>query len=170
MFSIKTRVYYEDTDLGGIVYYANYLKYMERARTEYLRYLGFEQQTMLLQERVMFVVRSAECQFDHPARLDDLLDVSAEPVVIRRASMVFEQVCRTVVAGGGGQSVSSENRFDDDDSDNRAAARDPEPAASGQDQNSGRLIARGRILVACLDAENFKPRAIPRDLKMVLAS
>lgn len=90
-FSWPVRVYYEDTDAGGVVYYANYLRFMERARTERLRQLGVEQQALRESSGILFAVRSAELDFLRPARLDDALRVSAELVECRRASLVFQQ-------------------------------------------------------------------------------
>jgi acyl-CoA thioester hydrolase len=86
IFSVSIRVYYEDTDAGGVVYYANYLKFMERARTEWLRSLGFGQHRLAAEENVVFVVQSLEASFVAPARLDDLLQVSVRPVLCRRSS------------------------------------------------------------------------------------
>jgi len=85
------RVYYEDTDLGGVVYYANYLKFMERARTEWLRTLGFEMSTMARESNCQFVVIRAEVDFRQPARLDDALRASV--CVVRRtpARLVLDQ-------------------------------------------------------------------------------
>lgn len=91
-FLTSVRIYYEDTDSGGIVYYANYLKYMERARTEYLREHGFEQQSLLNKHRRMFVVRSVQVDYRKPARLDDLLLIKTRIVEFRRASLVFGHV------------------------------------------------------------------------------
>ncbi|MDP1539712.1 MAG: tol-pal system-associated acyl-CoA thioesterase [Moraxellaceae bacterium] len=88
--SINVRVYIEDTDAGGIVYYVNYLKFMERARTEWLRNLGIEHY-LSGPDAVFFVVRRAEVDYRQPARLDDLLQVSAEITKIGRASLVFRQ-------------------------------------------------------------------------------
>lgn len=84
------RIYFEDTDAGGIVYYVNHLKFMERARTEYLRTLGYAQ-SALAQSGVLFVVRSAEIAYRAPARLDDALLVSAKVVALKKASLVFTQ-------------------------------------------------------------------------------
>ena len=75
-FRWPVRVYYEDTDTGGVVYYANYLKFFERARTEWLRSAGISQQLMTEQENVMFVVKSASIDYHAPAKLDDALEVS----------------------------------------------------------------------------------------------
>ena len=90
VFSLPVRIYYEDTDAGGIVYYVNYLKFMERARTEMLRSQGFGQQT-LLEQGVMFVVRDVQVKYRRPARLDDQVDVTALVVKVGRASLLFEQ-------------------------------------------------------------------------------
>lgn len=87
----KIRVYYEDTDAGGVVYYANYLKYAERARTEMLRSIGVEQTKLKESEGVLFVVRHAEIDLIKPARLDDLLEVTTEVVEVSKASMTMEQ-------------------------------------------------------------------------------
>jgi acyl-CoA thioester hydrolase len=75
-FSWPVRVYYEDTDLGGVVYYANYLKFLERARTEWLRSLGFDQTELAAAHRVVFVVRAISLDYLKPARFDDILDVT----------------------------------------------------------------------------------------------
>ncbi|MCP3672292.1 MAG: tol-pal system-associated acyl-CoA thioesterase [Gammaproteobacteria bacterium] len=83
------RVYYEDTDSGGVVYYANYLKFMERARTEWLRYLGFEQDLLAKQEGIIFAVRRAEIEFIAPARFNDALEVRVGIAELKRASMIF---------------------------------------------------------------------------------
>ena len=77
-FSWPVRVYYEDTDAAGVVYYANYLKFMERARTEWLRGLGFEQACLAEQHAVVFVVRSTAIDYVKPARFDDSLQVTVE--------------------------------------------------------------------------------------------
>lgn len=94
-FEHTLRVYWEDTDAGGVVFYANYLKYFERARTEWLRGFGFSQETMRLQEGVMFVVGSTSLRYLSPARLDDLLHISVESRELGRASMLlFQQAWR----------------------------------------------------------------------------
>lgn len=90
MFVLPVRIYYEDTDAGGIVYYANYLKYFERARTEWLRDLGIEQD-ILLNEGVGFVVKNINLDLKHPARFNDLLQVYCQPITIRKASILFKQ-------------------------------------------------------------------------------
>ncbi|MCY1282424.1 Acyl-CoA thioester hydrolase YbgC [compost metagenome] len=94
-YTHRCRVYYEDTDAGGIVYYVNYLKFMERARTERLRQLGFSQ-SALVGENLLFVVHSSEARYHAPARLDDELDISAEVIELNRASLRFRQQVRRV--------------------------------------------------------------------------
>ncbi len=91
-FSIPIRVYYEDTDAGGVVYYANYLKFMERARTEWLRSLGFEQDEMKVSDGVLFAVRSANLDFIHPAHFNDKLQVSLQISKRGKASLEINQV------------------------------------------------------------------------------
>ena len=90
-FSWPVRVYYEDTDAGGIVYYGNYLKFMERARTEWLRYLGFDQQRLMQDENIAFTIVSADIRYIVAARLDDQLLADVRLTRLRRASMEIEQ-------------------------------------------------------------------------------
>jgi len=91
VFTWTVRVYYEDTDAGGIVYYANYLKFFERARTEWLRSLGICQQDLLDQEGAAFVVRSASVEYIAAARLDDELKLLLTVEKLGRASIQFAQ-------------------------------------------------------------------------------
>lgn len=93
-FELPVRVYYEDTDAGGVVYYANYLKFFERARTEWLRSLGFNQQALVGERGLLFAVRSVEVHYLAPARLDDMLTVELRVERIRRASIDFAQSIR----------------------------------------------------------------------------
>lgn len=130
-FSHGCRVYYEDTDAGGVVYYVNYLKFMERARTERLRELGFAQ-SQLAGDNLLFVVHSNEVRYHAPARLDDELQVSAEVVELNRASLCFRQQVRRT----------------------RDAA----------------LLCEGRFMIACVRADNFKPRGIPDVLRAAFAA
>ena len=90
-FTFPIRVYWEDTDAGGIVFYANYLKFFERARTEWLRNLGIEQQKLRDEVGGMFVVTQAEINYLRPARLDDMIDVSAVLQSAGRASFTIAQ-------------------------------------------------------------------------------
>lgn len=126
-FLWPVRVYYEDTDSGGVVYYANYLKFMERARTEWLRHLGFEQDELIAQHNVLFAVRHVEVDYRQPARFNQQLVVSVRVAEIGKASLTFEQQVRR----------------ESDDS----------------------LLCHGRVKVASLDAERFKPCSIPSALR-----
>jgi acyl-CoA thioester hydrolase len=90
-FAWRLRVYYEDTDLGGVVYYANYLKFMERARTEFFRALGFEMSTMAREHNCQFVVQRAEIEYRRPARLDDSLVATARVVRHGHARLILSQ-------------------------------------------------------------------------------
>ncbi len=90
-FAFRIRIYWEDTDAGGIVFYANYLKFFERARTEWLRSLGLEQSRLREQSGGMFVVTDARLRYLRPARLDDELIVTAERQEAGRASMTIRQ-------------------------------------------------------------------------------
>ena len=91
MNKIDVRVYYEDTDAGGVVYYANYLKYIERGRTEFLRELGFNQDKLIAQDNVLFIVRSIEANYLSPAFFNDLIEVKTKIHSISHASLVFSQ-------------------------------------------------------------------------------
>lgn len=123
-FIFPIRVYYEDTDAGGVVYYANYLKFFERARTEMLRALGYEQSQLRNKEGIIFVIRSVQINYLRPAVFDDLLHVSAIVSHVKKASLIFEQT------------ISRDNT----------------------------LLCTGIIEVACVQAENFRPCAIPNYL------
>jgi acyl-CoA thioester hydrolase len=91
-FTFPTRVYFEDTDAGGIVYYANYLKFAERARTEALRSLGFSQFTLMKEKDLRFVVRSCHLNCLAPAYLDDILDIKTYFKEPKYAKLVVSQV------------------------------------------------------------------------------
>lgn len=123
-FALRARVYFEDTDAGGIVYYVNYLKFMERARTELVRSLGFDQ-SALQSENVIFVVHSVAVRYHAPARLDDELVVSVAVLELKRASIRFRQQVK---------------------------------------RGDGVLLCEGDVLVACVSADRYKPRAIPATL------
>lgn len=90
-FCLPVRVYWEDTDAGGVVFYANYLCYCERARTEWLRSIGINQSDLCAQSGGVFVVRSANIQYKLPARLDDMLTVTASIEQLGKAGVIFHQ-------------------------------------------------------------------------------
>ncbi len=90
-FNWPVRVYYEDTDAGGVVFYANYLKFFERARTEMLRSMGFEQDRLIDEQGIIFVVRSVQIDYLMPARFNEQINVSAVVTLAKKASLIFEQ-------------------------------------------------------------------------------
>ncbi len=91
IFNWPVRVYWEDTDAGGVVYYANYLKFLERARTEWLSNLGLEQDKLVQTAGVVFVVRRVEADYLMPARFNDRLVVRSQLVELGRASLIMDQ-------------------------------------------------------------------------------
>lgn len=99
-FRFALRVYWEDTDAGGVVFYANYLKFFERARTEWLRALGFAQEPMRSEERAMFVVSDTSVRYLQPARLDDWLEITVHLVDRGRASLAVAQQAWRSAQGG----------------------------------------------------------------------
>ena len=90
-FRFTLRVYWEDTDAGGVVFFANYLKFFERARTEWLRSLGFGQERLRLDTGAIFVVADTSVRYLSPARLDDLLEITVQIIDAGRASMTLAQ-------------------------------------------------------------------------------
>ena len=103
-FQFPIRIYWEDTDAGGIVFYANYLKFFERARTEWLRALGIEQQALKTEVGGMFVVSETSLKYHRPAQLDDLLTVTAELAEAGRATLTLrQQAWRTISDEQSGQ-------------------------------------------------------------------
>ena len=116
-FEFPVRIYWEDTDAGGIVFYANYLKFFERARTEWLRHLGIEQQALREATGGMFVVVETQLKYHKPAQLDDLLTVNASMLNKGRSSLVIAQqawrradtpvlLCEGTIRIGGVQAAS----------------------------------------------------------------
>ncbi|OZA31154.1 MAG: tol-pal system-associated acyl-CoA thioesterase [Hydrogenophilales bacterium 17-61-9] len=122
-FRWPVRVYWEDTDAGGVVYYANYLKFMERARTEWLRALGFEQNELRRSAGVMFVVRRVEVDYLAPARLNDEIDVGVSVHAIGRASLSVKQT----LARGPVRLVSAQVRLACVDASNFKPVKIPSP-------------------------------------------
>lgn len=127
VFRWPLRVYYEDTDLSGVVYHANYLKFFERARTEWLRSLGCSQERLRDEVQVVFTVSRIEVAFLKPARLDDELDASVVVSEARRASLVMAQ---------------------------ELWRRGASPL----------LLATAEVRVASVDAQRFRPVALPAEL------
>lgn len=94
IFSLPVRIYYEDTDTGGVVYHSNYLNFMERARTEWLRSMGFEQDELLRSEGVIFAVSAVNIRFQQPARFNELLEITVALERRGAASLTLVQEAR----------------------------------------------------------------------------
>jgi acyl-CoA thioester hydrolase len=135
-FRWESRVYWEDTDGGGIVYYANYLRFLERARTEWLRSLGYSQRVLAEEPGIVFAVVSLNIEYRKPAKLDDELLITCEPKVEGAATIVFAQ---RIYRGGGGTQAGTQ-------------AIDPAPAS---------LLVEASARVACLDVRTLRPRRLP---------
>ena len=135
-FRWESRVYWEDTDGGGIVYYANYLRFLERARTEWLRSLGYSQRVLAEEPGIVFAVVSLNIEYRKPAKLDDELLITCEPKVEGAATIVFAQ--RIYRSGGGTQAGTK--------------AISPGPAS---------LLVEASARVACLDARTLRPKRLP---------
>ena len=144
-FEFPIRVYWEDTDAGGIVFYANYLKYFERARTEWLRALGIGQWALREQAGGMFVVADAALKYHRPARLDDELLVTASLQTSGRTALVVAQQARLKV------SVAA------DSSAYPSQAHGAEPVCA----HPGTLLCEGSIRIGWVEADSMKPARIP---------
>ena len=90
-YSLPIRIYYEDTDVGGVVYHSNYLNFFERARTEWLRELGYEQDDLRLKENILFVVRNIDIAYLKPATFNDMVEATVEIKKLGRSSIEFFQ-------------------------------------------------------------------------------
>jgi acyl-CoA thioester hydrolase len=156
-FSWPIRVYWEDTDAGGIVFYANYLKFFERARTEWLRSLGLEQQVLRERTGQMFVVGETSVRYHRAARLDDELLVTARVQESGRASLIIAQQALLKVPPINAETLSAAGP--------PQGARAPSggsvaaPAAS-----VGALICDGTIRIGWVEAASLKPARIPPNL------
>jgi acyl-CoA thioester hydrolase len=149
VFSWRTRVYWEDTDAGGVVYYANYLRFMERARTEWLRTLGYCQQDLASRHGVLFAVSRMRIDYRRPARLDDELSVTCEPRNVGAASVSFAQhITRLSTAAVGTEAHEA------------AAAFGPAPG----------VLTEAEVRIACLDARTFRPLRMPEFLLSAFAA
>ncbi len=157
MFTHPIRVYWEDTDAGGIVFYANYLKFMERARTEWLRSLGISQQVLKEQTGGMFVVTDTQLKYLQPARLDDVLVVSAQTTEKGRASLTISQEIRLQPLYYKHSLLSNKDLL------NSSVAPVSEPASPGS------LVCQGTICIAWVDSVSLKPGRIPLNLLEAIA-
>lgn len=141
---MAVRVYYEDTDAGGVVYYANYLKFLERCRTEWLRALGYDQSALLRAPGIAFVVRSVSMDYLKPARLDDVLSVDLALEKVTRAQLFLRQRI---------------HRID--------PQRNPDDLAEDSSA-SGALLLTARTQVVCVNAAKMKIISIPAPMRAQL--
>ena len=135
-FSWPVRVYYEDTDSGGVVYYSNYLKFMERARTELLRSIGYEQNQLQQELGILFAVHSANIRYKKPARFNDELNVITSISSLGKVSICFKQAVYLKSIDKVGETIVS---------------------------TSG-LLSTAEIKIACLNATKFTPQSIPASI------
>ena len=143
-FEWPVRVYWEDTDAGGIVFYANYLKFFERARTEWLRSLGIGQQALRERTGGMFVVTDAQLRYHSPARLDDELIVTASLLEKGRASLTIVQ-----------QALLKPEQ---------SPAQMSMPTTRQTPAEPARLLSEGTIRIGWVDAATLRPTRIPSTL------
>jgi acyl-CoA thioester hydrolase len=127
-FSFPVRVYFENTDAGGVVYHSEYLKFLERARTEWLRHLGFTHQQLAKKHGIVFVASQVAVDFVKPARLDESISVGVSIESLGKVRVIFHQEIR----------------------------RDEE------------VLVRGRVTIACVTCEGFKPTEIPEEVRKKL--
>ena len=141
VFILPLRVYYEDTDAGGVVYHSQYLNFMERARTELLRELDYDQDVLRTELGILFVVRSVQLDYLKAARFNELLEVSTSVAKMARASVIFQQdIWR--------------HQKDSNTSMNKPSEH----------------LTSALVKVACVDATSFKPKALPIPIKGALNS
>ena len=138
-FAFPIRIYWEDTDAGGIVFYANYLKFMERARTEWLRSLGVEQQRLRETSGGIFVVSETNLKYHRPARLDDQLLVTADLRQAGSASLII------------GQRVLS----------------NPEHKSEPEELPAQALLCEGTIRIGWVDAASLRPARLPSSVSAI---
>ncbi len=94
IFNYQTKVYYEDTDAGGVVYYANYLKFLERARTEFLASIGYTNKKLLEKYQILIIVKSCNINFIKPAKLEDIIKIKSEIKSVKKVSFFMKQTIK----------------------------------------------------------------------------
>ena len=131
-FMLPIRVYYEDTDAGGVVYHSNYINFFERARTEWLRTLGLEQDKLLSEHQLAFVVRALDCDYIKPGLFNDELFVTADIRELRNTSVVFKQ-----------QILKSSKNEEQEVHEDHV------------------ILAKGNVTVVAVDSKTFRPKRLP---------
>ena len=167
------RVYYEDTDAGGVVFYANYLKFFERARTEWLRAAGINQSSLANDPGIVFVVAHTAVDYRFPARLDNRLRISVRVEKFGRASVdLIQQAWRIDEEKHTHGVLLEENQTKGEVPGLSPGASSAGPASSLQgDPLPGEiLIATGTIRVVCVDQKNLRPCSIPQDVRRLLGA
>ncbi len=153
IFSLPVRVYYQDTDAGGVAYHANYVNFMERARTEWLRTFGYSNAGLMKELGVMFVVRSIKLDYLRPALLDDLLTVTVQIKETGRSRLTLTQTVRR--RHGVAQQSGREPSLSHDTHGGKHAAEEPE-GLRGEE-----LLTEGEVHLVCVDVKTFKPVSVP---------
>lgn len=141
-FLLPIRVYYEDTDAGGVVYHSNYINYFERARTEWLRQLGYELDELARDEQLIFVVRALNCEYLLPARFNDELFVSASIIEMGNTSILFEQ----------------------------KVMRLPNKNDRTKENQNCIILAKGTVTVVSVDSVKFRAKRLPKTLLETIQS
>ena len=148
-FRHPVRVYYEDTDAAGVVYYANYLKFLERARTEWLRQLGFSQRD-LLREHIAFAVRSAQVEWQKPACLAELIEVQTGIAKVKRTQIFFNQRIIRIQPS--------------------LPHLDEKISSTDSVQRSNEVLLTAMVRIACIDPIKHKPKVMPLTLYQIIGA
>lgn len=164
-FSWPLRVYWEDTDAGGIVFYANYLKFFERARTEWLRSLGLSQQALREATGGFFVVTETHVQHHRPARLDDALRITTRLTQMGRASLVLQQVAWR----DGGSTCPDQPAPPNAQAQAQTLPPSGTPGAAAHSK-PGERLAEGEIRIGWVDAQTLKPCRLPAVVTQALGA
>ncbi|MDH5257731.1 MAG: tol-pal system-associated acyl-CoA thioesterase [Gammaproteobacteria bacterium] len=160
-FVFPVRVYYEDTDHGGVVYYANYLKFMERSRTEYLRHCGLEQDVLIAENDLIFAVRRIETDYLQSAKFNDLLLVTAEIKQKSRVKFVFkQQVFKKPVLNTGDANLVQRNGVTDANISSMSGYFDKIENIKADSM----LLCEAEVTIASLGASNMRPKRIPEQI------
>lgn len=155
VFSLPVRVYFQDTDAGGVVYHSSYVNFMERSRTEWLRTFGYSNAGMMKELGVVFVVRSLKLDYLRPALLDDLVQVTSAIKEIGRSRLNIHQTVRRRHAKQSGRepALSHETMSGRFISEESAELRGEE------------VLVEGEVHLVCVDVETFKPVSVPDVLR-----
>lgn len=147
IFVLPVRVYYEDTDHGGVVYYANYLKFMERCRTEFLRAQGLEQDALITDHDLIFAVKRVEADYIRPAVFNDLLFVTSQVIEKSRVKIVFKQQIYKLKVDE--QKQSSMNTYFDN---------------IEKITNNSILLCEAAVTIVALSAKKMRPKRISENI------